>query len=389
MKIITKYILKQMALGFVLITAGLLMIVWLSQSLRLLDMLLNSKASALLFVRLTMLIVPGYLSIISPLALFAVTLFTYNRMISDRELTILRATGQSPLQLAKPVICMGVLFTILGFYISLVVVPNSVAMFRGLRWQIQNDVSHLLLQEGEFSNITSGITVYIRKKADDGTLEGILLQDSRSPKTQVTLLAQKGSIVYKDGTPQISMENGSRQEVTKKNGRFSILYFDSYGLDFSSLSKKSGARSKNPGEMSLKELLGTSQENTGNEKTIRRFHVEAHKRIAYPFYNLSFMLMAAVGLLTGTFNRRGHGSRVIATVLSMATLQIVILGIENLAMKNLAFVPLIYFFALVPIAVCLLILKYAGLIHAEDVKQRALAWCVAVRSLIKKKGSAR
>ena len=58
-------------------------------------------------------------------------------------------------------------------------------------------------------------------------------------------------------------------------------------------------------------------------------------------------------------------------------------------MKNLAFVPLIYFFALAPIAVCLLILKYAGLIHAEDVKQRVLARCVAVRSLIKKKGPAR
>lgn len=372
MKIVTKYILKQMALGFVLITAGLLMIVWLSQSLRLLDILLNSKASALLFIRLTMLVVPGYLSIISPLALFAVTLFTYNRMISDRELVILRATGQSPLQLAKPVVIMGILFTFIGFYVSLKVVPDSVANFRELRWKIQNDVSHLLLQEGEFSNITSGITVYVRKKLDDGTLEGILLEDRRSPKSQVTLLAQKGNIVYKDGTPQISMQNGSRQEITKKNNRFSILFFDSYGLDFSSFSKKSGKRSANPGEMPLRELLGSNKENTPNEKTLRRYHIEAHKRIAYPFYNLSFMLIATVGLLTGSFNRRGHGARVVATVLSMATLQIVILGIENLAMKNLGFVPLIYFFALTPIAVSLFILKYAGLIHFQEVKTACL-----------------
>lgn len=368
MKILTKYILKQMAVGFVLITAGLLMIVWLSQSLRLLDMLLNSKASALLFVRLTMLIVPGYLSIISPLALFAVTLFTYNRMIADRELVIMRATGQSPLQLAKPVILMGVLFTFIGFYISLIVVPASVANFRELRWKIQNDVSHLLLQEGEFSNITSGITIYIRKKLDDGSLEGILLHDSRSPKSKVTLLSQKGSVVYKDGTPQISMQNGSRQEVSQKNNRFSILYFDSYSLDFSSFSKKAGNRSKNPGEMSLKELLTANAENTPNEKTLRRYHIEAHKRLAYPFYNLSYMLIAAVGLLTGAFNRRGHGARVIATVLTMASLQIVILGVENLTMKNMSFVPLIYFFALTPIAVSLLILRYAGLVNVKDIQ---------------------
>ena len=68
MKIITQYILKQMLFGFVLITSGLLMIVWLSQSLRLFEMLLNSKVSVWLFVRLTLTLVPSYLSIISPIA---------------------------------------------------------------------------------------------------------------------------------------------------------------------------------------------------------------------------------------------------------------------------------------------------------------------------------
>lgn len=360
MKIVTKYILKQLALGFVMITAGLLMIVWLSQSLRLLDMLLNSKASALLFIRLTMLVVPGYLSIISPLALFAVALFTYNRMISDRELVILRATGMSPLQLAKPIILTGIFFTIIGFYISLIVVPNSISNFRELRWKIQNDVSHLLIQEGEFNNITSGITVYLRKKNENGVLEGILLNDQRSAKSKVTLLSEKGSIAYKDGIPAISMQNGSRQELSLKNNRFSILFFDAYRLDFSSFSKKSTGRSKNPGEMTLKELLSSTPENTKNLKTYHRYHVEAHKRLAYPFYNLSFMLIAAAGLLTGAFNRRGHGSRVVMTVLSMAFLQIIILAVENLAMKNLIFIPLIYFLALAPIVINLLILKYAG-----------------------------
>ena len=363
MKIVTTSILKQMALGFIMITAGLLMIVWLSQSLRLLDMLLNSKASAVLFIRLTMLVVPGYLSIISPLALFAVTLFTYNRMISDRELVILRATGMSPMQLARPVFLTGLFFTVVGFYISLVVVPNSVANFRELRWKIQNDVSHLLIQENEFNNIASGITVYLHKKNETGTLEGILLNDNRSSKSKVTLLSEKGPIAYKDGAPVISMQKGSRQERSVKNDRLSILFFDAYRLDFSSFSKKSAGRSKNPGEMSLRDLLASTPESVNDVKTYRRFHIEAHKRLAYPFYNLSFMLVAAVGLLTGAFNRRGHGARVTMTVLSMALLQIVILAVENLAMKNLAVVPLIYFLAFLPVVVCVFLLRYAGFLN--------------------------
>ncbi len=368
MKIITKYILKQMILGFVLITTGLLMIVWLSQSLRLLDMLLNSKASVWLFIQMTLLMVPGYLSVISPLALFAVTLFTYNRMITDRELTILRAAGMSPLQLARPIIALGIIFTLIGFYISLVIVPKSVADFRELRWKIQNDVSHLLLQEGEFTDVTFGITVYIRNRNDDGTLEGVILHDQRNRETRVTLLAEKGAITYRNGIPQISMFNGSRQEVAQKTGRFSILFFDFYNLDFSSVNDQKFDRLKNPGELSLQDLLTVTKEDVLTDKNVRRFRVEAYKRLTQPFYNLSFMLIAAVGMLTGTFNRRGHSRRVIATVLSMVLMQVLMLSSENLSIRSLAFVPLMYIVAVGPIFICLYILKNAGTFSLKPLK---------------------
>ena len=349
-----------MLFGFVLITSGLLMIVWLSQSLRLFDMLLNSKVSVWLFVRLTMMLIPGYLAIISPIALFAVALFTYNRLITDRELIILRAAGMSPLQLAKPVLTIGILFTVLGFYISLILVPHAVANFREMRWKIQHDVSHLLIQEGEFNDIADGITVYIRNKNNDGSLEGIILHDQHTADSQMTLLAEKGSIIYRDGIPQISMKNGSRQEVSNKTGRFSILYFDFYNLDFISNKDKTASRFKNPGERSLKELLTTPKEMLPNTKTYHRFRLEGYKRLAMPFYNLSFMLIAAAGLLTGNFNRRGHNQRIIVTVLIMAGVQIAALGVENLCMRNLFFVPLIYILAIAPIFICLYVLKHSG-----------------------------
>lgn len=387
MKIVTKYILKQMLFGFVLITSGLLMIVWLSQSLRLFDMLLNSKVSIWLFVRLTMMLIPGYLAIISPIALFAVALFTYNRLITDRELIILRAAGMSPMQLARPVLTIGVLFTLIGFYISLILVPQAVANFRELRWKVQHDVSHLLIQEGEFNDITDGITVYIRNKNNDGSLEGIILHDQHSADSQMTLLAEKGNIVYRDGVPQISMKNGSRQEVSNKTGRFSILYFDYYNLDFVSNKDKTASRFKNPGERSLKELFTTPRDQLPNDKTYHRFRMEGFKRLAMPFYNLSFMLIAAAGLLTGNFNRRGHNKRIIVTVLIMAGVQIAALGVDNLCMRNLYFVPLIYVLAIAPIFVCLYILKHSGEFRFTRVKNFWVG-CKALKQKLLKKRSA-
>ena len=368
MTIITKYILKQMLFGFVLITSGLLMIVWLSQSLRLFEILLNSKVSIGLFVRLTLTLVPSYLSIISPIALFAVALFTYNRLIADRELIVLRAAGMSPMQLAKPALFIGTLFTLLGFYISIVLVPASTADFRALRWKIQHDVSHLLLQEGEFNEITKGITVYIGNKNKDGSLEGIILHDSHSPQSEVTLLAEKGSIAYHEGVPQISMINGSRQEVVAKSGRFSILYFDSYNMDFFSSESKS-ARSKKQGEASMKELFAP-KDALPDDRTYRRYRLEAYKRLSQPFYNLTFMLIAAAGLLTGTFNRRGNNRRVIATVLIMATVQVCGLMAENMTGRDLRFAPLLLLFSAGPIAVCPYILEKAGTFNFTRLRKK-------------------
>lgn len=374
-----------MLFGFLLITSGLLMIVWLSQSLRLFDMLLNSKVSIWLFVRLTMMLIPSYLAIISPIALFAVALFTYNRLITDRELIILRAAGMSPMQLAKPVLTIGILFTLIGFYISLILVPHAVANFREMRWKVQHDVSHLLIQEGEFNDITDGITVYIRNKNGDGSLEGIILHDQHNPDSQVTLLAEKGNIVYKDGVPQISMKNGSRQEVSNKTGRFSILYFDYYNLDFVSNKDKSASRFKNPAERSLKELLTTPRNQLPNDKTYHRFRMEGFKRLSMPFYNLSFMLIAAAGLLTGNFNRRGHNKRIIVTVLIMAGVQIAALGVENLCMKNLYFVPLLYVLAIAPIFICLYVLKHAGEFKFTKMKLFAERANAFVKKLMEKR----
>ena len=383
MKIVTQYILKQMLFGFVLITAGLLMIVWLSQSLRLFDMLLNSKVSVWLFIQLTLMLIPGYLAIISPIALFAVALFTYNRLITDRELIILRAAGMSPLQLAKPVIAIGFLFTLLGFYISLSLVPHAVANFRELRWKIQHDVSHLLIQEGEFNDIANGVTVYIRNKNKDGSLEGILLHDQHLPHSQVTLLAEKGKIVYLDGVPHISMKNGSRQEVSSKTNRFSILYFDFYNMDFASSREKKANRLKNPGERSLKELFYTPRSELPNQKTFNRFRLEGFKRLSLPFYNFSFMMIAAAGLLTGTFNRRGHNKRIIITVLIMACVQIAELGVENLCLRNLSFIPLLYVLSISPIFICLYILKNSGNFRFFRVKRLFVGSFSLLRKLLK------
>ena len=105
-----------------------------------------------------------------------------------------------------------------------------------------------------------------------------------------------------------------------------------------------------------------------------------------PFYNLSFMLIAAAGLLTGNFNRRGHNKRVVATVLIMAAVQVAALSVDNLCMRNLYFVPLIYVLAIAPIFVCLYVLKHAGEFKFDGLK-KCWAKCMALKQKLSKERS--
>ena len=92
----TKYVLRQLFVGMVLVTLGLTTIIWLSQSLRFIEMIVNRGLTAGMFVYLTMLPLPNFLVIVLPIALFTVVVFTYTKLINDRELVVMRGAGLSP-----------------------------------------------------------------------------------------------------------------------------------------------------------------------------------------------------------------------------------------------------------------------------------------------------
>jgi lipopolysaccharide export system permease protein len=117
------YVLQQM-MGPVALFAFLLTgVVWLSQSLRLLDLVINRGQSAPTFVYLTMLLLPSLLVLILPIAYFAGTLYGLNKLNADSELVVMSACGQSRSQLAAPVMVAAVVAMMFTYLCSLYLMP--------------------------------------------------------------------------------------------------------------------------------------------------------------------------------------------------------------------------------------------------------------------------
>ncbi len=348
----TKYVLRQLFVGMILVTLGLTCIIWLSQSLRFIEMIVNRGLTAGMFAYLTVLLLPNFLVIVLPIALFTVVVFTYSKLITDRELMVMRAAGVSQFALAKPALILALIVMVFGYALNLQFVPQTYKKFRELQWDIRHNYGHILLKEGAFNAVTEGITVYVRQRTSDGQLLGILVHDQRDKNHPFTLMAAKGAIVDTKEGGRVVMFDGNRQSVDKKTNKLSILYFDRYVFDLTTTNEDIGDRYREPRERNLNELFNIEKfAGKMGAKEFGKFHVEGHKRLVSPLAALGFTFVGLACLISGSFSRRSQARQVALAIAIMVTLQGSFMALENLIAKNLDFVPLLYVHGITPIII--------------------------------------
>src|ERR1700759_3584206 len=124
------YIFRQVLFALILATGGLTALIWLTQSLRFVDLVVNRGLSFFVFLHLTSLLIPSFIAVILPITTYVVIQFTYQRMTTDRELTVMRAAGLSPWALARPALAVALAATIIGYSLSIWGVPASLRAFK-------------------------------------------------------------------------------------------------------------------------------------------------------------------------------------------------------------------------------------------------------------------
>src|SRR6201993_827363 len=255
MKRLDRYILRQCFAVMIFVTAALSAAIWLAQSLRLIDLIVNRGLSIEIFLYLAALILPRFLDIVLPVGVFIAVLFTYNRLTAESELVVMRSAGQSHLALAKPVLILAGIAFLLLMSLSVYFLPASNQAFKDLQFEIRNRFVSSLIQEGTFTTISDKITIYIRSRDDRGEVTGLLISDSRDPQKPVTILAERGVFVNSPTGSRIVMVNGNRQQFDPASRKLSLLTFERYTLDLGAWSDAPVVRFREAQERFLGELF--------------------------------------------------------------------------------------------------------------------------------------
>ena len=349
------YVLGQIAGPVALLTLLLSCVILLTQSLRLLDLVINRGQSAPTFVYLTLLIVPGLLVIILPIAFFFGALFTLSRLNGDSELVVMASAGYSQRQLATPVFMAAAIVMALTWLCALWLMPLGQRALNAKVLDIRADIGAALLNEGEFNPPAPGLTVFIRQLGSDGQIRGILVHDSRDAKRPVTYLAERGVLAQTPQGTRLIMLDGTVEQSAVGGQQLSVLKFQRDVFDLDQFAGPARANQRQTNERFLDELLNP-KERALSERIRNVYFAEAHNRLSQPLYCLAFAMIALAAILRGKRQRGSLAMRLTMASLAAAAVRIAGYGISGPASGHPSLVPLFYIVPLLGTGLALLVL---------------------------------
>lgn len=363
-----RYLFKNLVIATIFVAVTLAAVVMLTQSLRFLEMVIEAGASGSVFWMLTTLALPRFFAIILPIALMIAIVFVYHKMTSDSELVVMRATGATPMMLARPALALAGLMAVMLWVTAAWLAPLSYANMEQIRQVVRAQYSTLLFREGVFNAIRPGLTVYVRERGPDGDLRGLVIHDNRKENpAPVTVLAQRGVIVSTgEGGQQVVVYDGTRQDFNAASGILNRLNFERYTIDLPGSAAPARTRWRDANERTFFELFRPDPNNERDMESRDDFMREAHRRIAGPLLAPAYALVALGFLLLGPFGRQGQSWRIAGAVTAVIILQGLYLAAVSVARDSYAGIIMMYGLVFIPAALGLFLLSH----HSEALRRK-------------------
>ena len=322
MRLIERYLLRQLLGPVALATLALTAVALLSQSLAGLDLIVNQRQSALIFLKVTLLYMPQLINLVLPIAVFVAALVALNRLHTEQEIVVCFSGGMSRWQVISPAMRLACSIAFVALVMNLFVQPASFRALREELFEVRTDLAATLVREGEFSEPTPGLTVYAQSVDGSGNLVNLFIHQTKADGSDTTYSAEKGRIARAQGRPVLILQNGSNQELSSR-GVLNYLTFRSYTFDLTPLSKTDELIHFKPSDRWMHELFFPDLEQDWERRNRLELLAQGHSRIATPLYNIAFMAMALSAILGGGFSRLGYGRQIAMTAAAAALVRLI------------------------------------------------------------------
>lgn len=310
MRIIPRYIFREIASTFALCLLVFTFVLLLGKMAELIELIFSKGVPLLQVLQLLSFILPPFLVVTIPVSLAVSCTMAFSRLSTDGEILALKASGVSLYRLLIPVGLFSAMTAALTFCLITFVQPWGNAAFKAAVFQFLQTQSHLELKERIFNDTFKGLVIYVNRiPMGAPTLKGIMIADSRNLEAPETIFAAEGALSSSPGTSSLTLKlkDGAIHRLYPKKNRYQLLKFSRY--DFSlglqeSLGGK-GKGSRRAKEMTFSELRARLDSLKGKSPEAYPLLTELHKKFTTPY---ACLMLGLIGAPLGIRNQRSGRS---------------------------------------------------------------------------------
>lgn len=336
------------------------LIIWITQAVRLLDLIGEEGNSITTYFLYILSILPKFFSRISIIIFFISFVVTISKFEEHNELRALWFSGLEKKKFINYLLRSTVIFVLILIIIRCFIVPHFSNYSRYLLLNTGVGAIGPLLKQNNFNNPLKKITIYVGKKNQINELEDIILfEDDANIKK--TIVAKSGVVINENNKNLLVLVEGSIQEE-RKDRKISILDFDKTTLDLSQYSKKTVDYYKF-NEMFFLELLKKS--NNKNDGQLSNIVGELNDRIVMPLFIPSLVLLACLLIIT---NKEIINNNFIKLIIFSYGILIIIISeiLLDLSSKNINLSLFLYAAPILFLIINWLLLNY--FLNRENIK---------------------
>ncbi len=309
MRLIERYLFRQILGPTIFATLALSGVAVLTSSLSTLDILVSQRQSPLLFVEVTLLETAQIIALILPMAVFVAGLVALNRLHTEQEIVICFAGGMSRWRVASPAIRVAAIVAVLTLVMNLWVQPACFRELRRILESVRADIASTMIKPGQFTHPAPGLTVYAQSMTADGVIKNLFINEQTHHGSTLTLMAAEGRIAKRNGDPVLVLGAGSDQELSK-TGVLNYGSWNEYDYDLRPFLTIEGQVRYHQTDRYLHELFYPDLRQKWEQENRKALIAEGHSRLASPLYNLAFSALALAAVLGGAFSRLGYAARI-------------------------------------------------------------------------------
>ncbi|MFB6346681.1 MAG: LptF/LptG family permease [bacterium] len=315
MKIVTRYILKQLVLPFLVALFLFTTVLLLVELFNLTDLIINKGVPLFGILLVLAAQIPESFTFTVPMALIMSVVMTYGRLSQDNEITALRMAGYSLQSLIIPPLVVGGVLSVLLVGMHQYGLPQLTNYKEQTLAELQlvNPVG--LLQPNTYLEIPP-YTLYA-EEVDGKTMKNVWIEDRSQANPQI-IVSRKGRWIKQgEGLYQLVLTDGTLHQQGDETS-YRVLKFKEQILKFQpqqnqrATGKQGSARTLFQKYLTYKKL-GEQWENakSSSSKALKRARkrflehaVDFHRNLALPLATFFLVLLTApAGMLTKNFGK--------------------------------------------------------------------------------------